>query len=340
MTGSSVEQAILMRIQDDFPLCHAPYDALAQSLCCTRDEAFHTVQELRTAGIIRRIGASYAANKLGYTSALVAAEVDVHDLPMVVSRINRYPEVTHNYEREGAFRLWFTLIADSNIRMAEIVRQLQQDAGILAFHVLPAQRVFKIAVRFPLSAAGENTQPVPDNADESPITIDAVDKCIIARTCFDIDSSFHPFQHMAQELAMDEETLLARLQHYLRHGAMRRFGAMVRHQMAGMRGNALTVWNVPNTMVATVGKLFASNPAISHCYERPRFSGWPYNLYAMVHSKTMDDCRDIFEHLKATIKPATADFLPSKHEYKKISMVYFTEDTHGVMCGDSFPWME
>ncbi|HOX28981.1 MAG TPA: hypothetical protein PLQ76_07510, partial [bacterium] len=50
----------------------------------------------------------------GYTSTLVAAKVGPDDVDRAAEVINSFPQVTHNYERDGEFNVWFTVIARSD----------------------------------------------------------------------------------------------------------------------------------------------------------------------------------------------------------------------------------
>jgi DNA-binding Lrp family transcriptional regulator len=108
---------ILNQIQRNFPLTHRPFLALARRTGMKEKEILARVQRLKELGIIRRIGASFSAGAVGFTSTLCAARVPAEKIVEFVAVVNSYPGVTHNYEREG--------ILD-----------------------LPATRTFKIAVDF------------------------------------------------------------------------------------------------------------------------------------------------------------------------------------------------
>lgn len=145
---TDLERRILDLIQTDFPLCMEPYAALAADASCTTDEAHATVMKLRQSGIIRRIGGSFAASKLGYISTLVAATVDPADLEATAGAVSEYSEVTHNYERGHRYNLWFTITAHSRERMKQIADELRIRPGVKALHLLPATKTFKIRVNF------------------------------------------------------------------------------------------------------------------------------------------------------------------------------------------------
>ena len=148
-----LERRILDRIQSDFPLCSDPYTELAADANCTVAEARETVITLRETGIIRRIGGSFVADKLGYVSTLVAASVEPSVLEEIAAVVSSYPEVTHNYERHNRYNLWFTITACSRERMEHIAEELRTRSGVHALHLLPVIKTFKIKVNF--NFAGE-----------------------------------------------------------------------------------------------------------------------------------------------------------------------------------------
>jgi len=143
----SLEQEVLGLIQQEFPITSHPYEELARRLDSTEDEVFSAVQSLCEKGIIRRLGGSFDSRKVGYKSTLAALSVPQDRLEEVVEIVNSYPGVTHNYEREGKFNVWFTLIAESEGEMARIIDEISARAGVPALD-FPASHIFKIKVDF------------------------------------------------------------------------------------------------------------------------------------------------------------------------------------------------
>lgn len=152
--------------------------------------------------------------------------------------------------------------------------------------------------------------------------LDELDRRIINRVCGDIPPSLHPFREIAIELAITEDELLTRLRQYQAQGAMRRFGAILRHQVAGFSANGMSVWNVPDAEVERAGKLMAECTEVSHCYERPRMPDWPYNLFAMIHGHSKDECRAVAARIAEATGFTDYDVLFSEREFKKTSMQY------------------
>ncbi len=144
-----LDKAILNEIQSHFPIASRPYAEVGERVGAPEAEVIRRVQAMMDSGIIRRIGANFTSRKLGYTSTLVAAHVAPELLEGFVEVVNRYPGVTHNYLRRHHFNVWFTLIAESTVRLEEILAEISQASGVEVLS-LPAQEVFKIKVDFPV----------------------------------------------------------------------------------------------------------------------------------------------------------------------------------------------
>lgn len=145
-----LDRAILNEIQSDFPVVSRPYAAVGQRLGLSEAEVLARVQRLHDRGVIRRIGANFNSRKLGYTSTLCAAAVPTAQVEDFVRVVNRYTGVTHNYLRRHHFNIWFTVIAESAEKIEQILREIAAQTGNEEIYSLPARRIFKIQVDFPL----------------------------------------------------------------------------------------------------------------------------------------------------------------------------------------------
>jgi hypothetical protein len=92
----------------------------------------------------------FDSKKLGYHSTLVAMRVPPEKIEETARIVSSYNGVTHNYEREDKFNLWFTLIAESKEKIEEIIAEIRQKTGISDILNLPAIRLYKIKVNFDL----------------------------------------------------------------------------------------------------------------------------------------------------------------------------------------------
>ena len=151
----ATDKRILDIIQTGFPIAPRPYAALGEQVGLTEAEALARVRALRAGGIIRRIGANFQSAKIGFKSTLCAASVPAEKLDAFTKAVNEHPGVTHNYLRDHALNIWFTMIGPSREAIAQALSDITAATGVSILN-LPADRLFKIRVDFALSE-GEAT---------------------------------------------------------------------------------------------------------------------------------------------------------------------------------------
>jgi siroheme decarboxylase len=144
----AIDRLLLNEIQRNFPVARRPFLALARRMHLKEKEVLERVLRLKGNGIIRRIGASFSSHAVGWSSTLCAASVPPKKIAEFVTVVNTYPGVTHNYEREGKYNIWFTLIAPSRERIDQIISEISRKTGVGQILNLPAIKIFKIAVDF------------------------------------------------------------------------------------------------------------------------------------------------------------------------------------------------
>ena len=144
----STDSAILNRIQSDFPITSRPFLTVADELESTEEEVIERVARLKADGIIRRIGGNLVPGKLGFVSTLCAASVPADKIDRFAEIVNRYPGVTHNYQRDNTYNVWFTFIAPSMEEIEDNLRKIVEDTGVEDILNLPATKVFNIRAEF------------------------------------------------------------------------------------------------------------------------------------------------------------------------------------------------
>lgn len=132
-----------------------------------------------------------------------------------------------------------------------------------------------------------------------------------------------PYKIIGDRLKMSEEELINRVRVLIENGIIRRFGAAVRHQDLGFKANAMVVWDVPDDNINDVGGKMAGFREVTHCYQRPRYPKWPYNLFTMVHGRSREECAKIAGEISQAVGISGYELLFSTAELKKISMRYF-----------------
>ena len=149
-----VDGQILQIVQDDFPIVEKPWHEISCRLSISENEVIARVRRLLESGVIRRIGPIVDNSKIGLNAtALVALKVQESQVDEVAAVINQYDNVSHNYEREDEYNVWFTLAAPNNSALSETLDEIKRKAGVEEQNVisLPTVQRFKIDVRFQLT---------------------------------------------------------------------------------------------------------------------------------------------------------------------------------------------
>ena len=333
----NVDKNLLNIIQAEFPLSREPFAALELRLNINRNEVIQRIESLKSRGIIRLIGPVFNPKRLGYRTTLVAMKVPVERLDKAEQIISTHPMVSHCYERDHDFNLWFTLA----MPVAEDIERDIQKLGskIKAEEVLnlPAVRVFKIGAFFNL---GRNNSHLSLRALFPPVIaspsaegrgnlntysdLSSIDRVVINELQQDLPLSEKPFDLMSARLSMDVGKFLSHCRALLQCGIMRRFSASINHSKLGFTANAMACWNTPTGIIETSGNKIAKFPEISHCYERQTSNLWPYNLFAMIHAATKETCLGIVDriHSETGLDKNDLVLLFSTREIKKTRVRY------------------
>lgn len=339
----AIERKLLNLVQGHFPIHPQPYRILGEVLGLSAEETFAKIQHLYQLGVIRRLGGVFDSRRLGYFSTLCTAKVPEDKVSFVAELLAEITGVTHNYLRNHAYNMWFTLIAPSEERAESILQGIREAAGIEVFS-LPALKVFKIRVDFDLTdedLVNSASEAYVDREELSDLT-DGLDSGLKSATSssgwFDTDRPLirvlqkdlphvlYPFRELARQLDWSEAKVLKRTESMLEQGAIRRFGAVLRHQKAGFLANAMGVWEVEDALVQKAGEEMARFREVSHCYQRPTLPDWPYNLFTMIHGRTPEDCHRVVEEIAKETGISRYAMLFSLAELKKSSMEYFMEE--------------
>mgnify|MGYP000991182050 CR=1 FL=1 len=155
--------------------------------------------------------------------------------------------------------------------------------------------------------------------------LDEIDRKITRAMQGDFPLVEEPYKEIAAKVGIGEEELLLRLRRFKENGQIRKMGAVLRHREVGFTANSLCVWNVPDERVDEVARRMAEHPRVSHCYDRNREADWKYNLYTMIHGYSREECENIAAELAAATGIDNRRMLYTKREWKKTSMLYFTE---------------
>jgi DNA-binding Lrp family transcriptional regulator len=326
-----LDRKLLNLMQGSFPLEPRPFAAVASAAEVSELQVLTRVQRLLDERIIRQVTPIYDTRALGYGSMLVAAKVDPENPWQAAKIVNSHPGVSHNYLRNHDFNMWFTLAVepDSSLGLDGTLDVLQRLTGAESIRQLPTLKLFKIRMDLEmeggtkaLTSEGVAVEPV----DLEPVAYDELDRDVIRATQGDMPVISEPYAPAAVRLGMDTGALLEHMQGMRERGLLRRVAAILYHRRAGFSANGMGVWKVSPDQIAELGPRMASFRGISHCYERPTYEDWPYSVFTMAHGRSKQECDAVLDAIAEQTGIHERATLYSSTEFKKIRLLYFTED--------------
>ena len=325
------DKQLLNLMQGRFPLVERPFAAVAEAAGLPEPEVLQRVERLLDKRIIREITPIFDTRALGYQSMLVAAKVDPAYPHRAAQVINAHPGVTHNYLRNHEFNLWFTIAVepDSRLGLQGTLDVMAERTCAESIRQLPTIKLFKIRMDLEmekgtdaLAAAGEAAEPL----ELDPIVVTDEDIATIRATQGPMAVQPAAYAPAAERLGVTEEEVLRRLRSLQERGGLRRVAAILYHRRAGFSANGMGVWAVPEDEILETGKRMAAFRGISHCYQRPTYADWPYSVFTMAHGRSKEECDAILDSIAEQTGIGERATLYSSTEYKKVRMLYFTED--------------
>ncbi|WP_232501342.1 siroheme decarboxylase subunit beta [Sulfurovum sp. NBC37-1] len=303
-----------------------PFKEIADILNTTEEEVLSTVQRLKDEKIIRQTSAIFDTKRLGYKSSLVAFKVAEDNIDEAAQTINAHPGVSHNYLRNHDYNIWFTMAVapDSKLGLEKTIEILKEQTGADDAIILPTLKMFKISVKMDTTGKRAKKEKVKKAAHkEIELTPQHIE--VIKELQKDIAVTSEPYKEATEKLGMDYDAFFAIANELKESGVMRRFATILNHRKAGFGANAMSVWSVPEEKGEEIGRQMAEFSAVSHCYLRPSYPNWPYNLFAMVHAKTQEECDTLIEEMAKESGLSEYGKLYSTVEFKKQRLVYFDD---------------
>lgn len=340
-----IDRALMNLLQSKFPLQPRPFEQIASEAELGEDEVMARTQRLLDERIIREITPIFDTPALGYSSMLVAAKVDADGPHRAAQVINGHPGVSHNYLRNHAFNLWFTIATppDSELGLEGTLRALQKLSGASSIRQLPTITMFKINMNLEmagdtdaLAARAGAERPLPREA----IALDDFDVALIRAAQGPMQVRPDAYAPAAERLGVPVDRLLEHMRGMVERKALRRVAAILYHRRAGFSANGMGVWKVPDERIAELGPMMAAVRGVSHCYQRPTYPDWPYSVFTMAHGRSKDECDAVLDSV-AEIGGLGEDdrsTLYSSTEFKKVRLRYFTsdyaewEERHGALA--------
>jgi siroheme decarboxylase len=327
------DRSLLNAMQGAFPIEPRPYAAVARALEVPEERVLARVQELLDERIIRQVTPIFDTRALGYGSLLVAAKVDPEHPWAAAKIVNSHPGVSHNYLRNHEFNMWFTIAVEegSKLGLQGTLDVLQELTGAESIRQLPTLKLFKIRMDLEMEggteALAKTTAVAEEPVELSKQPYDDFDMAVIRATQGDLPVAPEPYAPAAAQLGVSVDALVAHLHGMAERGLLRRVAAILFHRRAGFSANGMGVWRVPQERVLELGPRMAAFRGISHCYQRPTYADWPYQIFTMAHGRSKEECDAVLDAIAGEID-AIEDraVLYSSTEFKKIRLLYFTDE--------------
>jgi DNA-binding Lrp family transcriptional regulator len=307
-------------LQEDLPICWQPFDDLAKYLDTDEKTLLQQIAELKKMGVVRRFRALVNYRALGMRSTLVAAHIPAESLQAVTEAVNAMETVSHNYLRQHHYNMWFTLQAPSTQKIDHVLSDLSGRFGT-EFHSLPVEHFFKLDVRFDAldetSAAAEFLKNVSQRSNYETIELNENQKRIFSGLQEELRLTSEPFAFMCGD-DLGREDVLRIINELIDLRVVRRIAAVVNHRKLGFTANVMFAAEVPREQIIEAGEKLARFGIVSHCYERRTFEGWPYNLFAMMHGRSMGEIQHAINRFAESEKIESFELLPTDKELKKL----------------------
>jgi DNA-binding Lrp family transcriptional regulator len=326
-----LDRKLLNLMQGSFPIAARPYRHVAELGGITETDVMSRVDRLLQQRIIRQVTPIFDTRALGYSSMLVAAKVDPEHPHRAAQVINEHPGVSHNYLRNHEFNLWFTIATepDSELGMEGTLEVLAREAQAESVRQLPTLKLFKIRMDLEmeggtqeLASSAEATEPI----ELEPQPYDELDIAVIRALQGTMAVVEEPFAAAAAAVGLTQERFLDHLAGMQERGLLRRVAAILYHRRAGFSANGMGVWKVPDEQILDIGRRMASVRGISHCYQRPTYKDWPYSVFTMAHGRSKVECDAVLDAIAEQTGIHERATLYSSTEFKKIRLLYFTEE--------------
>lgn len=305
-------RCLINAVQSDFPIVAHPFAQVAARLKWEEAAVMTHLENLLQAGLLTRFGPLFNAEAMGggVTLAAMALPDDLFD--GVADIVNRFPAVAHNYARDHTLNMWFVVATETREEIAETLADIESQTGHPVFN-MPKLREYCLGFQMHVSESGVDTVPLcaTPASPAGPISQrppDSLDRAIITATQDGLPCVSAPYHAVADVCGVAPDRVLTRMRAMLVKGWIRRIGAVPNHYRLGLKGNGMTVWQLPEDKIDTYGQKVGALGFVSHCYRRPPHRpDWPFNLFAMVHGRDKQAVTEKVATIQSVLQPDLQD---------------------------------
>ena len=282
-----LDRRLLDVYQRDFPVCEMPFAEIASRFHCHAGEVLRRFAALERRGVVNRIGPVFAPGLAG-ASTVAAMAVPPARLESVARWVNRYRSVSHNYEREHEFNLWFVLAAPNAGALYETLADIRRRTGldVLDLRLERAYHAGPEASFRPPPPSGRGPESTRVRSPASGPRLDAADRRLVGAVQDGLPLTPRPYATVADRIGLSEAQVMERIRRLLHDGVIVRIGVVVSHHELGYRANAMVVFDVPRARVDMIGERLARIAPVTECCQRfRRLPVWPYNLHCTLRGR-------------------------------------------------------
>jgi len=317
------DRDVLNALQAEVPLVSTPFAVLGQQIEMSEKEVIKRTERLKREGLLRQISATFDPRVIGYRSCLVAARVDPNRIDNAATVVSAHPGVSQNYKRNHDFNLWFTIAVSplSRLGLEKTVDVLGDEAECDAIRLLPTLKLFKNS-----SESGDHAQDSPEPASGSSIAVDLseTDVEVIRLLQKDLPLQPRPFEAWGKTINLAGDEILETARGFIGRQILRKYSGIPQKKKPSISATAMGVWVVPDEKIEDFGAQMLKQREVSHCYLRPVYEDWPYNVFTTVHGKTVDECDGVLQAISSQTGVQEMRALYPTQEFKRSRVVYFS----------------
>jgi len=322
--------SVLTVLETGLPLGARPFAAIARSLGAEEADVLAAARELRADRAFKALGAVFEPGTVGYRGTLAAVSVPEEDVEDVAQALAEQASVTHVFEREDRYNVWFVVAAEGEDRLRAVTAAVVAAVGAEEWISLAHDRVVKLTVDFDAAAAAAIAPAVLSKAPVDALTREerALARLLIA----DVPITERPFRELASTLVecgydVDEEWVLERVAEWASAGTLTRVAAQSIPHRTALPVTALVQWPLTEggSHASSASATLAAHCAVTHCYRVPPALVTRPTVAAVVHTASRGEAEETIARLCETPGLDAPRVTYGIRETKRGPLRYFAE---------------
>ncbi len=307
-----LDRRLLTLIQKGIPLKPRPFEILAHRTGTDHAEVLLRLYRFKKNGLIQSIRTVFDNQKLGYQSVLAALQVTDAEREEAIRLICAEPLVTHLSLHRHDLNLWFIQHASLGKSLQRGLVDLKQKTNASRALQFPLLRIYKnqIADEEMIEFGGCAETEINSLTEDEAACIWALQQ--------DFPLTDDPFQKWADQLGWTETKFVSLMQSLSERGILKRISAEANLKpLTDNPARMMVVWQVPGEKADAIGEQVAAWQDVRHCCRRIANVGFPYSIFALIHTSQISECARIIKEIQIQIGPWPHLILVREKELKK-----------------------